>query len=121
MSSRIVGWMRPSAKGPLAPSHGPCRDLERSRRDPPSGGEKQRIAIDRLLLKALDIVVLDEATVHLERRAPRRRGALRRALPDRDRQPGDRRSGCRCDPARGRRLRRSDGGSPASVAIPRLP
>jgi hypothetical protein len=74
--------MRPSAKGPLAPSHGPCRELERSRRDPPSGGEKQRIAIARLLLKAPDIVVLDEATAHLERRAARRRGALRRALPD---------------------------------------
>ncbi|HEY7946272.1 MAG TPA: ABC transporter ATP-binding protein [Acidimicrobiales bacterium] len=31
-----------------------------------SGGEKQRIAIARLLLKAPDIVVLDEATAHLD-------------------------------------------------------
>jgi hypothetical protein len=33
---------------------------------PLSGGEKQRIAIARLLLKAPDIVVLDEATAHLD-------------------------------------------------------
>jgi ATP-binding cassette subfamily B protein len=31
-----------------------------------SGGEKQRIAIARLLLKAPDIVILDEATAHLD-------------------------------------------------------
>jgi ATP-binding cassette subfamily B protein len=31
-----------------------------------SGGEKQRIAIARLLLKAPDLVVLDEATAHLD-------------------------------------------------------
>src|SRR4029079_4676963 len=31
-----------------------------------SGGEKQRIAIARLLLKAPSIVVLDEATAHLD-------------------------------------------------------
>ncbi|WP_035834350.1 ABC transporter ATP-binding protein [Jonesia quinghaiensis] len=31
-----------------------------------SGGERQRIAIARLLLKAPDIVVLDEATAHLD-------------------------------------------------------
>ncbi len=31
-----------------------------------SGGEKQRIALARLLLKAPDIVVLDEATAHLD-------------------------------------------------------
>lgn len=31
-----------------------------------SGGEKQRIAVARLLLKAPDIVVLDEATAHLD-------------------------------------------------------
>jgi ATP-binding cassette subfamily B protein len=32
----------------------------------PSGGEKQRIAIARLLLKAPSVVVLDEATAHLD-------------------------------------------------------
>ncbi|HTW09623.1 MAG TPA: ABC transporter ATP-binding protein, partial [Acidimicrobiales bacterium] len=31
-----------------------------------SGGEKQRVAIARLLLKAPDLVVLDEATAHLD-------------------------------------------------------
>jgi ATP-binding cassette subfamily B protein len=31
-----------------------------------SGGEKQRVAIARLLLKSPDIVVLDEATAHLD-------------------------------------------------------
>lgn len=31
-----------------------------------SGGEKQRIAVARLLLKAPDVVVLDEATAHLD-------------------------------------------------------
>ena len=31
-----------------------------------SGGEKQRMAIARLLLKAPDIVILDEATAHLD-------------------------------------------------------
>ena len=31
-----------------------------------SGGEKQRLAIARVLLKAPDIVVLDEATAHLD-------------------------------------------------------
>jgi ATP-binding cassette subfamily B protein len=31
-----------------------------------SGGEKQRVAIARLLLKSPDVVVLDEATAHLD-------------------------------------------------------
>ena len=37
-----------------------------------SGGEKQRIAIARLLLKAPSIVILDEATAHLDSRVARR-------------------------------------------------
>ncbi|MEJ5946022.1 ABC transporter ATP-binding protein [Pseudokineococcus basanitobsidens] len=34
-----------------------------------SGGEKQRVALARLLLKAPDVVVLDEATAHLDSRS----------------------------------------------------
>jgi len=42
-----------------------------------SGGEKQRMAIARLLLKAPSIVVLDEATAHLDSESE---AAVQRAL-----------------------------------------
>jgi ATP-binding cassette subfamily B protein len=42
-----------------------------------SGGEKQRVAIARLLLKAPDVVVLDEATAHLDSESE---AALQQAL-----------------------------------------
>ncbi len=42
-----------------------------------SGGEKQRIAIARLFLKAPDIVILDEATAHLDSESE---AAVQRAL-----------------------------------------
>jgi ATP-binding cassette, subfamily B, bacterial len=42
-----------------------------------SGGEKQRLAIARLLLKAPDVVVLDEATAHLDSESEQ---AVQRAL-----------------------------------------
>jgi ATP-binding cassette subfamily B protein len=42
-----------------------------------SGGEKQRVAIARLLLKAPDFVVLDEATAHLDSESE---AAIQRAL-----------------------------------------
>jgi ATP-binding cassette subfamily B protein len=42
-----------------------------------SGGEKQRMAIARLLLKAPDVVVLDEATAHLD---SENEAAVQRAL-----------------------------------------
>jgi ATP-binding cassette subfamily B protein len=49
-----------------------------------SGGEKQRIALARLLLKAPDIVVLDEATAHLDSESEAAvQDALRHALTGR--------------------------------------
>ena len=36
-----------------------------------SGGEKQRLAIARLLLKDPDVVILDEATAHLDNESER--------------------------------------------------
>jgi ATP-binding cassette subfamily B protein len=46
-----------------------------------SGGEKQRVALARLILKAPDLVVLDEATAHLDSESEAAvQEALRRAL-----------------------------------------
>src|SRR5580658_335322 len=44
-----------------------------------SGGEKQRVALARLMLKAPDIVVLDEATAHLDSESE---AAVQRALSE---------------------------------------
>ncbi len=49
-----------------------------------SGGEKQRVALARLILKAPDIVVLDEATAHLDSESEAAvQAALRTALAGR--------------------------------------
>lgn len=49
-----------------------------------SGGEKQRLAIARLLLRAPDVVILDEATAHLDaENEVAVQAALREALLDR--------------------------------------
>ena len=49
-----------------------------------SGGEKQRVAIARLLIKAPDVVVLDEATAHLDSESELAvQNALRTALAGR--------------------------------------
>jgi ATP-binding cassette subfamily B protein len=44
-----------------------------------SGGEKQRVALARLMLKAPDVVVLDEATAHLDSESE---AAVQRALQE---------------------------------------
>jgi ATP-binding cassette subfamily B protein len=44
-----------------------------------SGGEKQRVALARLMLKAPDVVVLDEATAHLDSESE---AAVQRALKE---------------------------------------
>jgi ATP-binding cassette subfamily B protein len=44
-----------------------------------SGGEKQRVALARLMLKAPDVVVLDEATAHLDSESE---AAVQRALSE---------------------------------------
>jgi ATP-binding cassette subfamily B protein len=49
-----------------------------------SGGEKQRVALARLMLKAPDVVVLDEATAHLDSESEAAvQAALRQALAGR--------------------------------------
>ena len=70
-----------------------------------SGGEKQRLAIARLLLKAPSVVVLDEATAHLDCESEVAvQRALEAALAGPDvaghRAPAVHRAGRRPDPGR---------------------
>ena len=86
-----------------------------------SGGEKQRIAIARLLLRSPSIVVLDEATAHLDSESEELvqqalANALRGPHVDRDRAPALDRARRRRD--RGHR-RRSRGGAGDAPGAPR--